>query len=186
MENNFQYSIFSTSWGWAGVIFNQEGLRFFILPLEKIEDIIFELKKIAEENNLKIFESNNSEEEKKAKILDLIKEVQEYYKGKKVNFFDYQLNLKSYTPFQKKVLSTVSKVPYGILKSYQEIAVEAGFPRAFRAVGNMMRKNPLPLIIPCHRVIRSDGKLGGFSGGKGIALKKKMIDWEITPRGYSN
>ncbi|GAB4112849.1 MAG: hypothetical protein Kow00103_03350 [Candidatus Caldatribacteriota bacterium] len=182
MERDFQYSIFLTSWGWTGVIFNQEGLRFFVLPLEKKEDIIFELKKIAEENKLNIFEYNNSNKENKAKILDLISKVQEYYKGKKVNFFDYQLNLKSYTPFQKKVLSTVNKVPYGILKSYQEIAIAAGFPRAFRAVGNMMRENPLPLIVPCHRVIRSDGKLGGFSGRKGIALKKKMIDWEITPR----
>lgn len=181
MENNFKYSIFSTAWGWAGVIFNQGGLCFFILPEERKEDIILELKKISKENNFDVFEYNNLKVENKD-ILDLISRVQDYFVGKKVNFSHYQLNLKFYSAFQKKILYTVSRIPYGITKSYKEIAEEAGFPRAFRAVGNVMKGNPLPLIIPCHRVIRSDGGLGGFSGKQGIALKKKMVDWENNHR----
>ncbi|MGB2782790.1 MAG: MGMT family protein, partial [Atribacterota bacterium] len=88
------------------------------------------------------------------------------------------LNLDNYTNFQKKILQTVKKNPYGGIRSYKEVAETAGYPLACRAVGNTMRNNPLPLIIPCHRVIKSDGGLGGFSGKEGIALKKKMIDWE--------
>ncbi|MBU4603171.1 MGMT family protein, partial [bacterium] len=75
-------------------------------------------------------------------------------------------------------LQTVRKIPYGETRSYKEAAEAAGCPRAYRAVGNTMRNNPLPLIIPCHRVIKSDGSLGGFSGKEGIVLKKKMIDLE--------
>lgn len=181
MENNFQYAVFLTAWGWAGVIFNQEGLRFFILPEGKKEDTIFALKKISEKNHLNIFNYNNLKVQNKD-FLDLISRVQDYFIGKEVNFLNYQLNLKSYSTFQKKIFHTVSKIPYASVKSYKEIAEEAGFPRAFRAVGNVMKGNPLPLIIPCHRVIRSDGGLGGFSGKEGIALKKKMIDWETNPR----
>jgi len=63
-------------------------------------------------------------------------------------------------------------------RSYKEVAETAGYSRAYRAVGNTMRNNPLPLVVPCHRVIKSDGSIGGFSGQKDNPLKKKMIDLE--------
>ena len=107
-----------------------------------------------------------------------IKKVKEYYTGKKVDFKDCQLNLDNYTNFQKKVLQIVKEIPYGEIRSYKEAAGAAGYSRAYRAVGNTMRNNPLPLIIPCHRVIKTDGSLGGFSGKEGVALKRKMIDLE--------
>ncbi len=112
------------------------------------------------------------------KVIDVIKKVKEYYAGKKVDFTDCRLNLDNYTNFQKEILQLVKKIPYGEIRTYKEAAEAAGYPRAYRAVGNTMRNNPLPLIIPCHRVIKSDGGLGGFSGKEGIALKRKMIDLE--------
>jgi methylated-DNA-[protein]-cysteine S-methyltransferase len=168
-ENIFKYAIFLTAWGWAGFVFNRKGLRIFVLPEERKEDVLFRIRKDLKYNNL--FEDNRGWE-------NLIQKVKEYYAGKKVDFTDYQLNLDSYTDFQKKIAQTVWKIPYGETRSYKEAAEAAGYPLAYRAVGNTMRNNPLPLIIPCHRVIKSDGGLGGFSGKESIALKKKMIDLE--------
>jgi len=168
-ENIFKYAIFLTTWGWTGFATDQKGLRIFVLPEERKEDILFRIRKELKCNNL--FEDNRGWE-------SLIKKVKEYYSGKKVYFTDCQLNLDNYTNFQRKILQTVRKIPYGEIRSYKEVAEAAGCPRAYRAVGNTMRNNPLPLIVPCHRVIKSDGSLGAFSGKEGIALKRKMIDLE--------
>ncbi|MBA7512788.1 Methylated-DNA--protein-cysteine methyltransferase [subsurface metagenome] len=168
-ENIFKYAIFLTTWGWAGFAADQKGLRIFILPEERKEDVLFEIREELKCNNL--FEDNKGWE-------SLIKKVKEYYAGKKVDFIDYQVNLDNYTNFQKDILQTVRKIPYGEIRSYKEAAEVTGYPRAYRAVGNTMRNNSLPLIIPCHRVIKSDGSLGGFSGKESVALKKKMIDLE--------
>ena len=168
-EKYFKYAIFLTAWGWVGFVVDQKGLRIFVLPEERKEDVLFKIKKELKCNNL--FEDNRGWE-------NLIQKVKEYYTGKKVDFIDYQLNLDNYTNFQKKILQTVKKIPYGEIRSYKEAAEAASYPRAYRAVGNTMRNNPLPLIIPCHRVIKSNGSLGGFSGKEGVVLKKKMIDLE--------
>ncbi len=80
------------------------------------------------------------------------------------------------TPFQKKVWRTVKTIPCGQTRSYKWVAERIGNPQAFRAVGQALKKNPLPGIIPCHRVIRSDGKLGGFS--KGWKEKKRLLESE--------
>ena len=173
LENIFKYTIFLTAWGWAGFVFDRKGLRVFVLPEEKKENVLVRIRKELKCNNL--FEENRGWE-------ILIQQVKVYYTGKKVDFIDCQLNLDNYTNFQKEILQTVRKIPYGEIKSYKEAAEAAGYPRAYRAVGNTMRNNPLPLIIPCHRVIKSDGGLGGFSGKEGIALKKKMIDLESEGR----
>jgi len=99
----------------------------------------------------------------------------DYFKGEKVPF-DYPLNLLKSTSFQRRVWREVCKIPYGKTSSYQEIAKRIGSPASARAVGQALRKNPLPLIIPCHRVIRSDGSLGGFS--QGIEWKKRLLRLE--------
>jgi len=169
LENIFKYAIFLTAWGWAGFVIDRKGLRIFVLPEERKEDVLFKIRKELKGNNL--FEDNREWE-------SLIKKVKEYYTGKKVGFTDHQLNLDNYTNFQKEILQTVKKIPYGEIRTYKEVAEAASYPRAYRAVGNTMRNNPLPLIIPCHRVIKSDGSLGGFSGKEGVALKRKMIDLE--------
>jgi len=168
-ENIFKYAVFLTAWGWAVFVVDRKGLLIFVLPEERKEDVLFKIRKELKYNNL--LEDNRGWE-------SLIKKVKEYYTGKKVDFMDCQLDLDNYTNFQKKILQTVKKIPYGEIRSYKETAKAAGYPRAYRAVGNTMRNNPLPLIIPCHRVIKSDGGLGGFSGKEGIALKRKMIDLE--------
>ena len=96
---------------------------------------------------------------------------------------------KKLTKFQWKVLAVTANIPLGETRSYQWIAKQAGFPKAARAVGQALRRNPYPLMIPCHRVIRQDGSLGGYAGGSG-ELKAKLLETErwikehIELRGY--
>ena len=101
-------------------------------------------------------------------------QLKKYLKGE-LRRFHCKLDL-SGTPFQKKVWSALVKIPYGRTRSYKEIAQSIGRPRAFRAVGNANGRNPIPLIVPCHRVVESDGGLGGF--GYGVKVKKKLLDFE--------
>jgi O-6-methylguanine DNA methyltransferase len=85
------------------------------------------------------------------------------------------------TDFEKKVLRIVASIPLGEIRSYKWVAKKAGKPRAHRAVANALKKNPYPVFIPCHRVVKSSGNLGGFSLGKSlktqlIKLEKKIKD----------
>jgi methylated-DNA-[protein]-cysteine S-methyltransferase len=79
------------------------------------------------------------------------------------------------TQFQLKIWSYLKKIPKGKLKTYAQVAKDIGKPKAVRAVANAIGKNPFPPKIPCHRVIRSDGKLGGYSAKGGIKTKKKLL-----------
>ena len=80
------------------------------------------------------------------------------------------------TPFAKKVYRAVLSIPLGEVRSYKWVAKKAGNPKAFRAVGQILKNNPYPLIIPCHRVISCDGKLGGYS--RGPEKKKRLLNVE--------
>ena len=79
------------------------------------------------------------------------------------------------TEFQNLVLKEISRIPYGQTVSYKEIAARIGHPNSSRAVANACGKNPYPIIIPCHRVISSNGKLGGYSGPGGISEKRRLL-----------
>jgi methylated-DNA-[protein]-cysteine S-methyltransferase len=81
-----------------------------------------------------------------------------------------------FTPFERRVYTVVSQIPLGEVRSYQWVARKAGNPKAVRAVGQALKRNPYPLLIPCHRVVRSDGTLGGFAFGR--VHKKNLIDLE--------
>ena len=82
------------------------------------------------------------------------------------------------TEFEVKVWEEISKIPYGETRTYKDLAIAIGKPDSARAVANACGKNPYPQIIPCHRVIRTDGKLGGYSGKGGIKTKKKLLKQE--------
>ena len=89
------------------------------------------------------------------------------------------LVLGSGTVFQKKVWRELSKIPKGETKTYKEIAIAIGHPKSARAVANACGKNLQPIKIPCHRVIRSDGKLGGYSAPGGTATKRRLLKEEL-------
>ena len=101
-------------------------------------------------------------------------QLKKYLKGELKNF-DCSLDTKG-TSFEKKVWSALKRIPYGKTRSYKDIAKSIGNPKAFRAVGNANGRNPIPLIIPCHRVIESNGGLGGF--GHGLKVKARLLNLE--------
>jgi methylated-DNA-[protein]-cysteine S-methyltransferase len=106
-----------------------------------------------------------------------ISQLDEYFCGKRQEF-DLPLKLEG-TDFQKRVWNELIRIPYGKVFSYKEIAQKVGSPKAFRAVGNANSKNKLPILIPCHRVIAANGKLGGY--GLGLKEKKLLLDLESHP-----
>ncbi len=134
-----------------------------------------------------------SSEEAKKRILDVVFEVNKwgdklceevaekmfrFLEGEKVDF-NYEVDLSHLTPFQKAVLEEVRRIPLGTVLTYGELARRIGKPKAARAVGNVLKKNPLPLIIPCHRVIGARG-LGGYAGG--LEIKIKLLENEGARR----
>ncbi len=98
-----------------------------------------------------------------------------YLKGKKISFPE-PLDLRGSTPFQRTVWEITTTIPYGEMRSYSWLAERAGHPRAERAVGRSLALNPLPILIPCHRVVRKNGKLGGFS--RGLEFKRRLLELE--------
>jgi methylated-DNA-[protein]-cysteine S-methyltransferase len=108
------------------------------------------------------------------KLEEIVSQLKRFLAGKLARF-DCSLDLRG-TPFEKKVWLKLAKIPYGKTWSYKEIAEAIGHPKAFRAVGNANGSNPVPLILPCHRVIESNGGLGGF--GHGAKVKKKLLELE--------
>jgi O-6-methylguanine DNA methyltransferase len=105
---------------------------------------------------------------------NVLNQLKKYLEGE-LQRFDCKLDFKG-SPFQKRVWLALAKIPYGQTRSYKEIARAIGHPKAFRAVGNANGQNSIPLIIPCHRVIESNGGLGGF--GHGIGVKRRLLDFE--------
>jgi methylated-DNA-[protein]-cysteine S-methyltransferase len=112
-----------------------------------------------------------------AKLRPYAKEILEYLKGKRREF-TFPIDWESLKPFQRKSLKAVFKVPYGETRTYAEIAAKIGHPNAPRAVGRANATNPMPLVIPCHRLIGTDGKLHGYGGGNGLPTKAWLLKME--------
>jgi methylated-DNA-[protein]-cysteine S-methyltransferase len=92
------------------------------------------------------------------------RELDEYFSGRRRRF-DLPLDLRLMTDFTRRVLTATAAIPYGSVSTYREVATRAGSPRGFRAAGNALGANPLPIVLPCHRVLHSGGGLGGYTGG---------------------
>ena len=117
---------------------------------------------------------NKSWIENKIVFKDVIYQLEKYF-NKELKSFDIPIKL-SGTPFQKNVFLELLKIPYGSIVSYQELAKRVGNEKASRAVGNANGKNPIAIIIPCHRVIAKNGSIGGFSSE--INIKRKLLKLE--------
>lgn len=166
-EKCYQYSIFKTRWGWFGLLGCEKGLLRTCLPVAFKEAVERRLLSGIKDAVLA-----------KNAYRDVEKQILSYYKGCHTDFKDVPLCLEGLTDFQQQVLTTLRKVKYGHTISYGNLARRVKNSKASRAIGTVMARNPLPLIIPCHRVIKSDGSLGYFSAAGGIDTKKRMLDLE--------
>jgi methylated-DNA-[protein]-cysteine S-methyltransferase len=106
---------------------------------------------------------------------DIVRQLRTYFAGER-RAFDVQLDLSGVTPFHRRVLMAAAAVPAGQVVSYGEIARRIGQPRSCRAVGQALGRNPIPIVIPCHRVIAAGGRIGGYGGG--LRIKRKLLRLE--------
>jgi methylated-DNA-[protein]-cysteine S-methyltransferase len=111
------------------------------------------------------------------KVAPAFQQLDQYLRGAR-KAFDLPINWSLFRPFQRQVLQIVYAIPYGQTRTYGDIAHEIGNPSAARAVGRANATNPMPLVIPCHRVIGSDRKLHGYGGGQGLPTKEWLLKME--------
>ncbi len=162
MSGELRYITFNTDIGWIGILASAKGLLGITLP-----------QRSAEEACQLLGDSINQAAWSPHLFHDLMGRLKVYFSGYKATFPD-ELDLSGATSFQRKVWKTTRLIPYGETRSYLWVAEQIKRPRAVRAVGQALSRNPLLIIVPCHRVVASDGKLGGFSGGVGT---KRCLLW---------
>jgi len=158
-----------TALGWIGVAWSERGLVRLELPRETREAALAPLREVWPDALVEPAEA----------LGDVAEELRRYAAGERVDF-TARCDLLREPAFRRRVLEVVARIPYGETRSYAWIAREVGRPRAYRAVGQAVAANPIPIIIPCHRVLRSDGGLGGYGGG--LALKERLLALEGVGR----
>ena len=159
------YRLLRTSWGWFGLVAREHGLLSTFLPQPQ-RDLRRRIK-----------ERFSSAAEFDALLPGFCHQVRQYFDGQATRF-DVEIDIGDMPPFRQMVLELCRKVPYGKTATYADLARAAGKPAAARAVGGVMAHNPLPLVIPCHRILRSDGSLGGYSSRGGLNEKTRLLRLE--------
>jgi len=168
---DISYAPVDSPFGTLHAATTKRGLLRIAFPEESIESV---LERLARDLSPRIVEAPAS--------LDAVKrELDEYFAGRR-HTFEVPLDWSLIGPFGRRVLRKTAAIPYGGHLSYAEVATEAGSPRGARAAGNALGSNPIPIVIPCHRVLRSGGSLGGYGGG--VERKRYLLELEgaLTPR----
>ena len=164
MVNKTRYTIFRTRWGFFGMACIGDSLCCTCLPMPDRDAV---------RERLDIDPEASPDE---SLLPELQPKIVAYYEGQKVDFRNVpRLALAGKGPFAKTVLDACRGIPFGCTETYASLARMIDRPGAARAVGTALAQNPIPLIIPCHRVIRTDGGLGGFSAFGGTAAKQRML-----------
>jgi methylated-DNA-[protein]-cysteine S-methyltransferase len=159
------YTPVDSPFGTLHVAATKRGLVRVAFPEEELDSV---LERLALRLSPRIVEAHAS--------LDPVRrELDEYFEGRRREF-GVALDWSLIGPFGRRVLRVTSEIPYGGVLSYAEVAAEAGSPRGSRAAGNALGSNPMPIVIPCHRVLRSGGHLGGYGGG--VQRKRWLLELE--------
>ncbi len=164
-----KYTVFSTPQGYCAAVEDKGKLAAFYLPVERYDTAVNRV--LSEHPGAKDCET------------ELLKEVEaivdHYFSGGRADFSHIPAIEAGGSEFASAVLDEVRKIPYGETVSYKKLAEKAGMKGSARAAGNALNKNPLPLIIPCHRVIKNSGELGGYNGGPGWKVRLLKLEKAI-------
>jgi len=167
MQKTIKHTIFKTKWGYFGLAATDNGLLRTVLPsanCKRVESqLLHNLPNCGYDKDL---------------FRPAQKQITAYFEGVCTDFRDVPIVLDGFGLFARRILTVCRGIKFGQTVSYGQLAKIAGKPGAARAVGRVMAKNPLPLIIPCHRVRCANGKIGGFSAMGGVKLKKRLLQFE--------
>jgi len=167
-------ALLETALGWIGLARSDRGLVGLHLPRPTREQALADLQARFPDGELTDL----------AVFGDAAEQLRRYLAGQRVRFH-MPLDLSGVAPFQRRVLEVVARIPYGETRTYSWVAQQIGQPRAYRAVGQALGANPLPIMIPCHRVVGSDGSLCGYAGG--LEMKRWLLQLErADPKGFAN
>ncbi|MCE3247544.1 MAG: methylated-DNA--[protein]-cysteine S-methyltransferase [Geminicoccaceae bacterium] len=147
-----------------------EGLVRVGLPIEGVDAVLAEL---AERVSARVLFAS------RASVADARRQLDQYFAGRRRRF-ELELDWRLTKGFRRSVLLATARIPYGTTASYREVATEAGNPKAVRAAGSALAHNPLPILVPCHRVLRSGGELGSYLGGP--EAKARLLELEGSMR----
>jgi methylated-DNA-[protein]-cysteine S-methyltransferase len=162
------FALLDTPLGWMGIVSSPDGLKKLILPQKSKEVVLNQI----------VSYGCATEDNDPACLGNLAQRLRRYLEGEPVDFPD-RLDLAGATCFQQNVWQVTRTIPYGETRSYGWVANKLCLSKGARAVGQALGKNPLPIVIPCHRVIGSNGSLGGFSSG--VAIKEFLLYLEQAP-----
>ena len=168
MTGKLKYTIADIGAGWVGVLGSNSGLLKTTLPQESA----WEAERLLGDGVRGAVRSDDF-------FADLLQRLKSYFAGQRIAFND-ELDLSAATAFQRQVWRLTRLIPYGEARSYGWVADELGRAGAGRAVGQALARNPLPIIVPCHRVVAEDGGLGGYSGG--VAKKEYLLRLESAAK----
>ncbi len=168
VTTQLRYVIANIGVGWVGIVASARGLRHTTLPQPS-----------PHEAHRRLGDSINHAQQSPRLFEDLVERLRAYFSGHEVTFPD-ELDLSGVTPFRCRVWEKTRTIPYGDTRSYTWVAGQIKQPEAVRAVGQALGKNPLPIIIPCHRVITAGGKPGGYS--EGLEMKEYLLHLETSAR----
>ena len=168
-EMKSSFVVFRTKLGWMGLVGNERGVQRIYLPEPSREDL-----------GERIIREFPGGREGSHALGEAKKEILEYFDGKRKEF-EIPLDLSCATPFQQKVYQAMLAIAFGRVQTYRWLAEKVGNPKGLRAVGNANGKNRWPLVVPCHRIVGSDGRLTGFSAPGGLELKAKLLRLEGVP-----
>ena len=166
-KNPLKYVTFKVKYGHFGLLGDQNAILRSCLPVKSKQACTDAL-----------LEDIESAEFDKNCFKNLQKQIAAYFKGSYADFSNVAVDLKAFNSFSRKILIACQKIPFGQTITYARIAEIAGNIKGARAAGNALAKNPAPLIIPCHRVVCSNGRPGGFSAAGGTITKKILLDME--------
>ena len=161
------YDIFETELGWVAVVATDNGVVRMSLPEASAEQAYDHAQPQIEQAELD-----------PESLADVRAKVQAYCAGEAVDLTTVQIDSRSMSPFFKRAREACRTIPAGETRTYAWLADQAGNARAARGAGQAMAKNPVALLVPCHRVIGSDGALHGFGGGVGLPMKERLLQME--------
>lgn len=168
---NATYRVIDTAVGPVAFVATSRGLRRLLLPRSEAEDpgrrVGDEFPEATEDSEL---------------LPAFAENLRAYFAGEPVDF-DVSIDYRGLgaTWFEIDVWRACREIAYGETRHYKDLAQRVGRPNAARAVGMAMRHNPLPIVVPCHRVVKSDGSLGGYNGPEGVDFKRRLLEMESAP-----